>query len=531
MGVVVGREPCEKCGSSDNLVRYDDGGAHCFTPSCGYHEHADGKERKPVTKHVKEWTPIEGEPVALAGRCLTLDTCTKWGYTSGTHNGNQVQIANYRDAEGTLVGQKLRFKGKKFSVNGTISETLYGRHLWPDGGRMIVITEGEIDALSMSQVQGNKWPVVSLPNGSASARKAISANIEWLSKFDSVVLMFDMDEAGRAAVEEARDVLPPGRVKVASLPLKDPNEMLKAGRVEELIQAMWQAKTYRPDGIVSVADVMERALAPVEVGLPWAFPTLTAATYGRRYGEVYTIGAGTGIGKTDFLVQQVAYDIQNGIKPGVLFLEQDAGETVLRVAGKIDQSAYHVPDAVWTHKQRKAAVEGLDGKMLLYDSWGGTEWDVIKSKIRYMAVAEDVRVIYLDHLTALADTSNERESLEGIMKELAGMAHELKLVVVLVSHLSTPEGKPHEEGGRVMIRHFKGSRAIGFWSHFMFGLERNSQAADEDERGLTTFRVLKDRKTGRSTGTTMFLRYDPDTTLMSECEGPAEKPTDDNDFN
>ena len=78
----------------------------------------------------------------------------------------------------------------------------------------------------------------------------------------------------------------------------------------------------------------------------------------------------------------------------------------------------------------------------------------------------------------------------------------------MVSHLATPMGKPHEEGGRVSIRHFKGSRAIGFWCHFMFGLERDQQAEDETERQTTTFRVLKDRYTGQATGLTFPLNYD-----------------------
>ena len=36
MGACVGHEPCPKCGSRDNLARYDDGGAWCF--GCHYWE-------------------------------------------------------------------------------------------------------------------------------------------------------------------------------------------------------------------------------------------------------------------------------------------------------------------------------------------------------------------------------------------------------------------------------------------------------------------------------------------------------------
>jgi twinkle protein len=51
----------------------------------------------------------------------------------------------------------------------------------------------------------------------------------------------------------------------------------------------------------------------------------------------------------------------------------------------------------------------------------------------------------------------------------------------------------------------------------MFGLERDQQAGDTNERGTTTFRVLKDRYTGRSTGATFPLRYDQKTGRLHEA--------------
>ena len=69
----------------------------------------------------------------------------------------------------------------------------------------------------------------------------------------------------------------------------------------------------------------------------------------------------------------------------------------------------------------------------------------------------------------------------------------------------------HEEGARVTIRQFKGSRAIGFWAHFMFGLERDQQAEELSERNITTVRILKDRYSGQSTGFTLETTYDHET--------------------
>ena len=108
------------------------------------------------------------------------------------------------------------------------------------------------------------------------------------------------------------------------------------------------------------------------------------------------------------------------------------------------------------------------------------------------------------------------------MAEMGSLVKELGVWVLFVSHLATPEGTPHEEGGRVKIRHFKGSRAIGFWSHFMIGLERDQQAEDEEDRSTTTYRMLKDRYTGRSTGETYRIGYEQQTGRLVEARDALE---------
>ena len=99
---------------------------------------------------------------------------------------------------------------------------------------------------------------------------------------------------------------------------------------------------------------------------------------------------------------------------------------------------------------------------------------------------------------------------------MASLAQELGIIVHFISHLTTPDGKPHEEGGRVMEKHFTGSRAIARWSHYMFGLERNKQDENEMKRQTTTVRVLKDRFTGRATAAKFGLFYNKDNGILSE---------------
>jgi twinkle protein len=296
-----------------------------------------------------------------------------------------------------------------------------------------------------------------------------------------------------------------------------------------MLDAVWNAKVFRPDGIVSLADIREELDAPVEWGLPWYLDSVNKATYGRRKGELYAVGAGTGVGKTDFLTQQIVHDMfELEQTVGVFFLEQKPKETAVLLAGKRAGKMFHVPDGAWTDEERKTALDEITAhdRIRLYDSFGVCEWDTVKANIEYMHHADGIEIFYIDHLTALAtgQGTDERVELERVTAAIAMLAKRLNVIITMVSHLATPEGKPHEEGGRVTIRHFKGSRAIGFWCHFMFGLERNQQAEDLVERQTTTFRILKDRYTGQSTGMTIPLNYNHETGKLYQANPFAVTP-------
>lgn len=468
-----------------------------------------------------------GEFKDLTSRGISEETCRKFGYqVVKLGDGRVVQLAPYTNAEGQVVAQKVRPKDKdKMFMTGDAGDILlFGQNLWGSGGRKIVVTEGELDAMSVSQAQGNKWPVVSIPKGAKAARKELAKQLTWLCSFEEVVLMFDMDDPGKEASIECAGLFPPGKCKLASLPLKDASDMLQAGRSSELVQAIWNAKPYRPDGIVTLDDIFEEVLEDPAEGLPWFLPTLTKLTFGRRYGENFAFGAGTGIGKTDLFTQQMQYDITElGQKVAVFALEQRPKQTLRRIAGKLWNKCFHIPDGSWTKDDLRAALVKLkdSGKLFLYDNFGSADWDIIRDTMRYLALSEGVRLFYLDHLTALvAEEDDEKKALEKLMAQMSMLCEELQIIVHFISHLTTPDGTPHEEGGRVTIRQFKGSRAIGYWSHFMFGMERNQQHDDPRHRSITTFRVLKDRNTGRATGEHFYLGYEKESGRLFETELP-----------
>lgn len=522
----IHKEPCPECGSRDNLARYTDGHGYCF--GCEYFEPGENdsgsaeqhKREKPMSDF------LTGEPKALSSRGLTEEACRKYGYTVGRDSKDKsVQIATYR-RDGKIVAQKVRDKDKKFFVVGDLNKAgLYGQHLWQPG-RRLVITEGEIDAVSVAQALGLKWPVVSVPNGAQGAAKALKRELEYVEAFDEVVIMFDMDEPGQKAAQECAMLLTPGKARIAQLSAKDPSELLQRGEAEQIVTAIYQAQSKRPDGIITFGMLREKALAQVEMGLPWKDPRLTELTFGRRYGEVYAVGAGTGIGKTDWFMEEAEHtSVTLNEKVALFYLEQPPTETAKRLAGKFGSRRFHVPDGSWTQEELVAAFDKIDatGNVFLYDHFGSSDWEIVLGIMRHLAVAEGVKHFFLDHLTAFAaEADDEKKILEQITAQIAKFAQQYQVCFYFISHLATPEGKPHEEGGRVMIRHFKGSRAIGFWSHFMFGLERDQQAEDPVVRSTTTFRILKDRFTGQATGKRLFYGYDGTAGRLVPCEEPSD---------
>ena len=52
---------------------------------------------------------LKGEVMAIAPRGIHKDTCKKYSYEIGENEkGQTVHIANYKDSNGKIVGQKIR---------------------------------------------------------------------------------------------------------------------------------------------------------------------------------------------------------------------------------------------------------------------------------------------------------------------------------------------------------------------------------------------------------------------------------------
>lgn len=383
------------------------------------------------------------------------------------------------------------------------------------GARRLYITEGEQDAIALDyalmlvnnknpKYKGAKNAIISLPDGAGSAGKTMKL-IHDEGAWKEIILVFDNDEAGKAAVKAVqkvnRDVL------VATMPTgcKDANDAVKKKLYKELFSAvMWDAKKPPIQGVVHVSEVIDRVIEKPVMGLSYPWDSVTELTYGQRFGECCGIGGGVGIGKTLLAHEIAAHNIVvHGLPVFTILLEEDNGSTLRNIAGKIDSIPYHKPDSEYDNDKFLETVHSLEGKLMMWkddgDQYQRFEIDEIIKAIRFNVAEYGVKFVAIDNATRLVDHLGAGEANEFLNKyasELEGLSTELDIHIDLFSHLNKPsKGNVHENGGKVFADQFTGSRGMMRSFPLMMGFERNKSLSSADSC-KSSIVILKNRKYG-----------------------------------
>ena len=555
MSKVISREQCPACASNgrdtshDNLSVYDDGHKYCY--ACKYYENEKKKESMPMkTEPSSPLQFLSGTVQAISGRKINEKTARLYGYLTHSTDGKKVEISNYY-RDGKVVAQKLRGANKAFQWRGDSSKPqLFGQQLWKNkGGRRIVITEGEYDCMTVSQLQDNKYACVSLPNGAAGAVKSIRDNLEFVSSYEEIILMFDMDDAGREAAQAVAEILPPGKCKIATLPFSDANECLLNNQGKAVMQAMWEAQRYSPDEILHVNEITSKIDDSSDTKVyPFPFDSLTEFLLGQRSGEITLWTSGTGSGKSTLLRELIVHHLNEGRSVGAIMLEESPKETVDDLISLIINKPVRAIRAAQIMKELREQlgkepldlVESLtddeynegkkaiaDTPLYVYDHLGNNGLQNLCARIEFMAVSLNVDVIILDHITAAATGlmnndsdydggSSERLLIDNIMKELRALVSRTGVHIDVVSQLKKTQ-KAYEEGDRITLQDLRGSGSLSSVPNTVIALERDRQNPDHVLSNTTTVRVLKNRLTGKA-GVATCLYYDHMSGRMQEID-------------
>jgi len=520
--------PCPKCReqgrdkTGNHMMVFSDNGGYCNR--CGYTvEDVDGQSEDNVVSinqsNKLSLTDIQGFRVtALPSRKISKATCEVYGVkTSCNQSTGEIDKHYYPITRGgTIVAYKEReIATKQFDVipkgasRGKVD--LFGQSVMPQSGKKVLITAGEEDTLAAYEMLKDKYPnsrpaVVSLPKGE-NATSAVADQLEYLEGFNEIILYMDMDEAGRKATEVLSQLIGE-KVRVMKTLEKDASDMHTKGKQAEFINAYFSAQAYKPEGFVQFEDVFEDATKMPEWGRPWPWDELNKLTYGRRDGEGIYVGAGVKIGKSEFVNQMAQHIIVNeGGKVAMFKFEEQPSMTYRRIAGKIMNKQFHVPDGDFTRDELIEGVNKVGDSLVCFDSYMSTNtgelWTQLKPAIRHAVLVGGCKDVFIDPITNLTDglTPSETETeLRRISNELAAMSKELGFFYYCFCHLKAPHtGKPHEEGGKVHSNQFRGSRAMMEKTYYMLGIERNKDPDNSEVvRNMSTFVLLEDRSFGNA---------------------------------
>lgn len=406
----------------------------------------------------------KGKAKAITVRKIKSKTCEFWDYRTGEDQNGFFHVAAFRDRVGGKIAWcKIRRKDKKFYAQGDTNYDLYGSWLFNDGGKMITIVEGEIDAMTVWQENGN-WPVVSLPHGISSLSKSLSENFEYLNKFDKIVLFVDNDEVGRTAINTIKDPFPFGKVHVAWPIGKDANEMLLEGKAHDIKNQIYKAKPLTVDGVMLSSDVWSDMYENSNTGfVKFPFDGLNRLTGGWRRGQIIILAGDTGIGKTNITNEIIFSILNDGEKVGLFAVEESISMTcinLLAILAGVDRAklldTFDSDKVSFESRYRDIWVEGFKN-LYLYRSSGKVTIEDVAHKVSYMSSVIGCKWIIIDNLTALSgilsDKEDDKQKIDKSVLMIQSVAKIYGIGVLVVMHLN----RESEKSKIVSLAHFRGS--------------------------------------------------------------------------
>jgi twinkle protein len=544
MGTIVNDKlPCPRCGSSQGYKIYEDGSTYCYAADCDSYDrpgtvNQDGTPRNGDKPKVEMslagpnktfHNPEEFKSFALPDRKISKEVTEFFKVTAAFDSEGNMTHHHYPYDKGSAF--KIRkLEDKKFMWANGKSPCLFGYENFQEGGKRVIITEGEIDCMAVAQASlehyGKIYPVVGL-SSSGSATASGLHHRDFLRSFKEVIIMMDEDDAGEEAARNLLKIVGYDKAKIAHLPLNDPSDVLKTLGSKIIMQSMFDAQKVTPAGILTKKQVWNQLLEynkRQSISYPPCMAGINRKTKGKRGGEIALFVSGTSAGKSTLLREDLLHTLQiTSDKVGVVSLEEAPAETARKLAGMAlsrNPAVDEIP--IEDIEEGFESVWGTDGdeRVILMDHQGAINDDGIIDKLEYMILL-GAKHLYLDHITILvsegAGNLTGNEAIDKVMNDLLRLVKKYPEVWIgLISHLrKTPgSGASFEEGKMPSLDDIKGSGSIKQISFDVIGFARNLMAETEAEKNVMKFAVLKCRYTGL-TGEAGAASYDINTGRLS----------------
>lgn len=471
----------------------------------------------------------------LTTRKISVNTLNRLDVQSDNF-GNVV--FHYYDSNDVLMTVKYRL-GRKFDKekdkskcwaqkDADFTPLLFNMNR-VDPSKPLVITEGEIDALSV--FESGYTNVVSIPNGCANL-KWIEYNWEWLEQFHKIIVWFDNDEPGEKARDEVVhrlgtwrtyyiDILPEDKTPNGAK-IKDINEILYFKGKERVIEYINKPSEIPVEKVLDLSTAEDFDIEAAE-GLYTGIKDLDDKIYKIVFGTLNIITGKSGEGKSVFVNQiAICQALQQGYNVFVFSGELPA--SVLRNWVEINMIGRdfiklkngHI--RVLDYEQRKKMQEWYSGRVLVYDDDYNTTATALLNKMEELARKCGTKVFLIDNLMMIDLECNEESRLRAekeFVNKLIFFAKKYNVLVFLVAH-------PRKTGEiRVTKDDIAGSGNIVNLAHTVFSVHRYTEKEKAGElngkgeyiKGCepikydTVVEVLKNRITGLLPKVDLYFDY------------------------
>ena len=505
-------QPCKKCDSSDAYSEWNDGHGFCF--SCGT------LFPSPGTSTTNEGLPSPGASLPHDDALWSYEYLPWRGITKATMEFFNVKTKIDPEGKPIHIGFPYgkdafiirSLDEKKFYTKGNIKDaTLFGKDKFsPGSSKACTITEGAIDALSVYQMLGSKFPSFSIRSAS-SAKTDCAKEHDYLNSFNKIYLCLDNDEPGEKAAREIATLFDFNKVYRVALNKKDANEYLQAREEKQFLNSWHSAKKYIPEGIISTFQEFDEAIdiktSDAIGSYPW--PSLNKMTLGIRPKEIVLIKAFEKVGKTEFL-SSIEYHnlLKSDCNIGVIHIEEGKDRVLKRLAGYDLNIPAHLPDSNIPSEEIKAAYRRAirsEGRLHIYSHFGSSDPNIILDIIRFMVTVLECRMVFLDHITMAVsglELDDERRTLDILTTRLATMVNELNFSLFVISHIND-DGKT------------RGSRNISKVANIILSLDRDITNSDSTKSNTLKVLIEGNRYSGQA-GPVCNLFFDKATWTLKE---------------
>lgn len=361
--------------------------------------------------------------------------------------------------DGTLALAKRRDSAdgaKPVPTEANCEAVLFGWQAIPPNARAVVITEGELDAVSW-HAYGH--PALSVPfgGGGGGKQKWIESEFDRMDRFERIYLATDMDGPGDEAALEIASRLGKHRCLRVSMPRKDGNACLVDGvTAAEMDTAIAGATWFDESGLKRPTDYTDQV---IRLFWPREGERVGYATpYGKlgtkllfRSGEVTIWTGDSGAGKTQILNDCVVDWVKQGGLVCLSSLEMHPRFTLKRMCKQVVGTDRPTESAI------VASMEWLYDGLFLYELVGKQKLDEMLRVFDYARSRYGCDTFVIDSLMRLGVAGDDYNTQEAVIFRLVDWAMASNVHVHLVAHSK----KGDRDRGAPGIEDIKGAMEIG----------------------------------------------------------------------